>query len=100
MTDRITEALQEALKLCDLAETMTACRADDDYVAGVKAKIAAALSQEPGVAEMVLVPREPTPEMIEAGLSEVPLDGSEADDIADAYRAMIAAAPLSSEEKR
>lgn len=48
---RITEALQEALKLCSLADTMTACRGDDDFIAGVRAKIEAALSTEPGEAE-------------------------------------------------
>ena len=51
MSARITEALQEALKLCSLADTMTACRGDDDFISGVKAKIEAALSTEPGEAE-------------------------------------------------
>jgi hypothetical protein len=40
-----------ALKLCSLADTMTACRGDDDFIAGVRAKIEAALSTEPGEPE-------------------------------------------------
>jgi hypothetical protein len=49
----------------------------------------------------VLVPCEPTPEMVAAGLAEIPEEGSEADDIEDAWRAMLAAAhPLPKEEKK
>ena len=40
----VMEALQEALKLSKLTESLCACRGDDDYVWGVQAKIEAALS--------------------------------------------------------
>ena len=40
-----------------------------------------------------LVPKEPTPEMVSAAMGEIPEDGSEYDDIEDAWRAMLAAAP-------
>lgn len=36
--------------------------------------------------------REPTPEMVSAGMGEVPEDGSEYEDVEDAWRAMIDAA--------
>lgn len=90
---RITEALQEALKLCSLADTMTACRGDDDFIAGVRAKIEAALSTEPGeAAGMVLVPREPTEAMLINGCA---IPGVSLDTGRRMYRAMLdAAAPL------
>ncbi|MBZ9985708.1 hypothetical protein LB572_01210 [Mesorhizobium sp. BH1-1-5] len=40
----IAAALQEALGLAKLAASLTGCRSDDDYVAGVRAKIEAAIS--------------------------------------------------------
>lgn len=97
MSTRITEALQEALKLCSLAETMTACRGDDDFIAGVRARIEAALSTEPGEMEgMVLVPREPTLEMIQAWIGYYGGDLGEgfSHQARAVWEAMLAAAPL------
>ena len=42
-------ALIEAQKLAELAEDLTGCRGDDDYVWGVQALISAALSPSPEV---------------------------------------------------
>lgn len=61
-------------------------------VQGMNSALAPATQAVP---DMVLVPREPTPEMVDAGLSKIPLDGSEANDIADAWRAMIESATVS-----
>jgi hypothetical protein len=47
LLDQLAEArkaLKEAANLADLAETLTGCRADDDYVWSVQQTIAAALS--------------------------------------------------------
>lgn len=67
-------------------------------LADAVAKVAAALRAGP-VAGFVLVPREPTPEMLAAGLDgfcnspAIYVDAEEPDMIAAAYAAMLAAAP-------
>jgi len=44
------EALKEALELAKLAESLTGCRGDDDYVWGVQEKISAAIAKATGAA--------------------------------------------------
>jgi hypothetical protein len=40
--------LRDALELANLAETLTGCRGDDDFVAAFKAKVEAAISKAEG----------------------------------------------------
>jgi len=46
--DDLVEALQAALEVVNVAETMTSSRGDDDWTWGVQAKINAALSKATG----------------------------------------------------